>query len=471
MVKFDYDKTHRKGRLICDDAILTFVRNNFSQKNKNASFVNKKLRMQGNTRKVPDREYAIQASGLFDFGLYNDIRSFFISQQITEIEYSDSFKEVLKSGFCDTEVSDTLNHSLRDYQMETIEKCLRFGRGTIIVGTGGGKSLIQSSLIENWRIRNPNAKCLVIVPGLSLVTQLIQDFKSYGVSFTYSGWSGGDELMDTDVIVTNTENLCSKFGDYKHLANVDIVLTDECHRIKKSNVISKILQKIKTPNKFGFTGTLPKEKVDEWKIIGTFGPVIYYKNSKSLRDDNYLTSVEIKIIKLIHPKKKMTYQQEVEFLQNMEERNLIIKKISSKLNNNVLIMVNRLEHGQKLLDILQIENKETYFVSGEMDVESRKNIINLMEKQNNIICIAMSSIFSTGINIKNLHYIVFTFGEKSFIRTVQSIGRGLRLHDSKDKLILFDIYDNMKYSMDHVETRKQFYNEEQIPWKEIEIKL
>jgi superfamily II DNA or RNA helicase len=94
-----------------------------------------------------------------------------------------------------------------------------------------------------------------------------------------------------------------------------------------------------------------------------------------------------------------------------------------------------------------------------------------MEQQTNIICIAMASIFSTGINVKNLHYILFVSGGKSFIRTIQSIGRGLRLHKSKNKLVLLDFYDNMKYSSDHIEFRKEFYDDQQLDWKETEIFL
>ena len=141
------------------------------------------------------------------------------------------------------------------------------------------------------------------------------------------------------------------------------------------------------------------------------------------------------------------------------------------MDKNVLILVNRLEHGDHLWETLQFKNKETVFVHGGMRVEEREQIKQKMETNDNIVCIAMSSIFSTGINIKNLHYIIFASGGKSFIRIVQSIGRGLRLHESKEKLVIFDLYDNFKFSMQHVEERKSFYDEEQIPWKENEVNL
>jgi superfamily II DNA or RNA helicase len=118
-----------------------------------------------------------------------------------------------------------------------------------------------------------------------------------------------------------------------------------------------------------------------------------------------------------------------------------------------------------------LDNKEVFFINGEMPVSERQEIISRMEVCNDIVCIAMSAIFSTGINIKNLPYIMFASGGKSFIRTIQSIGRGLRLHDDKEQLVLFDITDNMKYSTNHLAERKKFYDEECLPWKEIELTI
>jgi len=311
----------------------------------------------------------------------------------------------------------------------------------------------------------------LIVPGTALVSQLLQDFEDYQVSFTYSGWTGSMNKQDTEVVIVNTELFCSQFGNFKDLVNVDLVLRDECHGTKKENVVTKIINKIKTPNKFGFTGTLPKEKIDTWKIIGTFGEVIYEKNSKELRDEEYLTNVEVVMLKINHPYTVRGYKRELEIIQTDQDRHNIIKKIVKKMNKNVLILVNRIEHGDHLWETLQIEGKSTYFVHGEVPVETRSEIIQEMENNDNVVSVAISAIFSTGINIKNLHYIVFAAGGKSFIRTVQSIGRGLRLHESKEKLVIFDIYDNFKFSMAHAGERKKFYDEEQIPWREVEVSL
>jgi superfamily II DNA or RNA helicase len=468
MVKFDYDKTYRKGRLICDESTLKFVRNHFSIKDKNAAFVNRK----SFGRKIPDRKYAVQATGLFDFGLHQEIRKFLIDKQINDIQFTDSFNNHLKVGYDVQDLFDGLKYELRDYQKESVEESLRIGSGTNVLATSSGKSLIQAALIENISRIHPKFKCILIVPGLSLVNQLVQDFKDYNVTFTYSGWTGDLSLQDTSVVITNSENLNAKFGTNKWITEVDVVVVDECHRANCSSTLSKVVSKIKTPNKFGFTGTLPPDDLDRWKVIGTFGPVIYEKKSKELRDEGYISNVMIRILKLIHPKsKKKTYQDEITYLVEHEGRNKIIRNLVKKFEKNCLILVNTLDHGHILNDILQLEGKETVFIHGGIPVDERDIIKSRMELNDNIICIAMSSIFSTGINIKNIHYIIFVSGGKSFIRIVQSIGRGLRLHSDKSRLVLFDICDNLKYSENHLEERKQFYQDEEIPFKETEINL
>jgi len=135
-------------------------------------------------------------------------------------------------------------------------------------------------------------------------------------------------------------------------------------------------------------------------------------------------------------------------------------------------MVDYINHGEILFEIVkkQIPDKQVFFVRGDVEIEERDRIRKLMEEHTNVVVIAISKIFSTGINIKNLHYIIFACGGKAKIKIVQSIGRGLRLHKDKNKLIIFDITDNLYYSQRHSEKRKQLYDKEQIPYTEKDIK-
>jgi superfamily II DNA or RNA helicase len=205
---------------------------------------------------------------------------------------------------------------------------------------------------------------------------------------------------------------------------------------------------------------------------------LYEKNSSDLRSENFLTNVEVKVLELqynnpIIPKlTKNHYRNELDFIYNNRIRNLFITKLCGKVNNNTLVLVNHIIHGEQLFEIMSSTlNKQVFFIRGEVDVEERDKIKNIMETNNDVVCIAISAIFSTGVNIKNIHNIMFIAGGKSFIRTVQSIGRGLRLHDNKTQLTIYDICDNLKYSKQHNDKRKEIYNKEKINFIEKEVFL
>jgi superfamily II DNA or RNA helicase len=158
---------------------------------------------------------------------------------------------------------------------------------------------------------------------------------------------------------------------------------------------------------------------------------------------------------------KLNWQKEVEFCSKSEFRNNIMKKIIQQLNKNSLLIVERIEQGEILQDVLsKISNKKVYFIRGEMEDSERERIKKEMETRDDIICIAISKIFSVGVSINNIHYLFFVNIGKSFIKVIQTIGRGLRKHHSKDKVVIFDISDDLIYSNQHLEKRMDFYEEE-----------
>lgn len=467
----DYNSSRKQGQILTNKDTLTIIRNHFSVSNPNAKFVKK-----ATGRRIPDRQYAITPTGLFDIGLYAEIGNYIRELQLTDVTFTQEFIEKVKCGFDVDELYTDFKYDLHYYQEDILKKCLKIGRGTVVLGTGGGKSLTQAALIENfWRNRESNNfKCFVIVPGVSLVTQLMQDFEEYQVNFTFGEWTGNTkEIPDSDVIICNSENLTAKFEDNSWILDVDLLMVDECHRTIHGSKLADQCKKIKTVNKFGFTGTLPVKDIDKWKVVGTYGPLLYEKKSKELRDEGFLTDVEVKTVKFIHSdNKKKKYKDELEFIYDSPERNKFIYKIAKKIKNNTLILVNHLKQGHNLLDILsQISDKKVFFIEGKTEIDNREYIKQMMRDNDNVICIAMSRIFATGISINNIHNIFLVGYGKSFIRIVQSIGRGLRLYKTKIKLTIIDLYDNLYYSERHMEERKSFYDMEEIKWSDAEIIL
>lgn len=343
-------------------------------------------------------------------------------------------------------------------------------------------TLTMASLISRvWSFNDPATfKCLLVVPDRGLVTQTYNDFKEYKVPFTYSMWTGDDKLdLSSNVIIANAGILQSENSNVTWTEFVDLVVVDEVHKVRRSNKISDLIKSIKTPCKFGFTGTLPESLLDQWNIIGKIGPILYEKNSESLRKEKYIADVACQIIEVSYKdepppveNKMLAYRQEIDFLVNNSFRNNLIGKLAKNTANNCLVLVDYIHHGEALETVLKqvCTNKQVFFIQGSVEIDERERIKQLMERSSDVVVVAISKIFSTGINIKNLHYIVFAGGGKAKIKVVQSIGRGLRLHASKTKLYLLDITDNLKYGNRHAEKRQNLYERERIPFTIKEIK-
>jgi len=476
MINFSLDA--KKGMGVITGEMVEDIRENFSVKNEAAFFMRKKY-----GRFLPQRTYAITPAGKFEPGLYYEIRKYLTSQQyVGNVNTDESLFNVIspsQSWKTNTQFNTDivpLSLPLRDYQEEIVKKALAIGRGTIVLATAGGKTLTAASLLTKlFLLYGSEFKCLYIVPDLGLVEQTSSDFKNYNVSFSVGKWTGNCPLDENikNVTIANLGILQSKNTDLTWLENIDVLIVDEVHKIRRGNEVNKIIKRIKTPVRFGFTGTMPENLLDQWNIIGKIGPIIYEKNSYELRLENFVSNVLVQILKIIYkedPFKDVVisssnlYREEQRFLMRNTFRNNVIGKVACKLNNNSLILVDYIEHGEALYKTIKTvcPEKQCYFIRGEVEVTEREKIRRLMEEYNDVVVVAISKIFSTGINIKNLHYIIFACGGKAKIKIVQSIGRGLRLHKDKDKLIIFDIADDLKYSSLHMDKRILLYEKEQI---------
>jgi superfamily II DNA or RNA helicase len=456
----------------CEPDLFNQVREHFSCPYEGHSFMKRKNRF------MPSRKYYITPTGQCEMGLFWEINKYLhecniiAPESCITKELSDYLGKQYDSKFHNNLKAD--GNTLRDYQEDAVKLALKYGRGICLMGTGAGKTITTATLVENYYLNSTNKntfKCLVVVPDLGLVTQTYNDFLSYGVSFKPTKWTGKHTPdLTSNVFVVNLGILQSKFEENKWLEHVDLLIVDECHK-GKAEVTGKIISKIKTPHKYGFTGTLPDKSGDRWSVLGKLGPVIFEKNSYDLRQENFLTNVDIKCVNLHYkPVPKMNYRAELDFLYESEFRNNTIKEIATKFPKNILILINHIRHGEILMEKFRGISKKVFFIQGKVEVEERERIKEIIENHDDVVCIALSSIFSTGVNIKNLHMIMFAAGGKAFIRTVQSIGRGLRLHPSKNKLYIFDLIDNLRYGSEHGDARKDIYQREKIQFIEKNIR-
>ena len=488
-IHFNYNPKTLVASFRCDDeAIQKLIRHHFSVPNKTAGFQSKW---------AAKRNYAFTPSGRFELGMFYDIvRHIKDVYTLENVTYSNSFLNVLDVGIKHHDLKEIKSDKFKlyYYQKKIVERAMHTGRGVCVLGTGGGKTLTIATLISNFidaSASGKDFKCLIIVPDLGLVTQTAGDFEDYGVPFTYCKWTGGVKGFDYDplanVVIANAGVIQRRFHDEEWIKYVDLLVVDETHKIKKGKATSKIVQKILTPNKFGFTGTLPDEEnqVDTWSIIGKIGPVFYEKGSAELRDEGFLTNVETSVLSIdyIHEpfvdfealevdwSTTRDYVAELDFIYGHPYRNKVIKSLCENFDDNILLLVNHIRHGEKMQEILEgLTGRTIYFVQGSVEVDKREEIKAIMEKETGVICIAMAAIFSTGINIKNIHMIILASPGKAFIRLVQSIGRGLRKHKTKKKLILIDIADKLKYGLEHLEKRLEIYQREKIAFKITSLK-
>ena len=472
VVEFQYDPKRKEVKIVSE--FLNNIKEHFSVKNPGARF-NRYQRF------LPQRIYAITNAGFCGVGLVPEIINYLNSQTIPfEIKVNQEYSDIIHGIHILTPgLQKTLNSEfkLRDYQELAVSKALDNGYGVVELATGGGKTLIIANLVyAALHEIELTKKILIIVPDLGLVSQTYKDFISYNFPMEIvSKWTGDAELdPNARVIIANMGILQSKQSDITWFNKVGLLVVDECHKLRRGNKVCKLIDKIPTLRRIGFTGTLPESEIDKWNINNFIGPVIFKKTTTELRKaagGEYIANAQAIALHIEYGTKpdytavaaSQRYLTELDFIHVNKFRNDVIKNIIGKLNNNSLILVDHIAHGEALYGALAtLTDKQVYFIQGSVEVEDRKKVQDLMELHNNVICVAISKIFSTGISIKNIHYIVFAAGGKSKIKTLQSIGRGLRVHESKDVLTIIDIVDELIYGGKHYEKRKEFYVLEQI---------
>jgi superfamily II DNA or RNA helicase len=373
-------------------------------------------------------------------------------------------------------------HKPRDYQIEGVYDALRHNRKLLISPTASGKSLMIYSLVRYYVEKQQNI--LIVVPTTSLVEQMYKDFEDYGWnvgSYCHKVYAGKERETDSQVIITTWQSIYKLPTQY--FSRFNVVIGDEAHQFKSKSLISIMTKLANAKYRFGFTGTLDGSQTHKWVLEGLFGPSYKIIKTDELMSKGHLAKLDINVILLKHlPNKFETYEDEVKYIIGHERRNRFIKNLALDLKGNTLILFARVEgHGQPLYELInnsnQIENRHVFFVHGGVDTEDREKVREITEKENNAIIVASYGTFSTGINIKNLHNVIFASPSKSRIRNLQSIGRVLRKGDKKTKATLYDIADDISfksrknYTLNHLIERIKIYNEENFNYDIVNIPL
>ena len=381
---------------------------------------------------------------------------------------------------------DSLNmpYKPRDYQYDALTHGIKYKRAILISPTGSGKSFIIYMLMQ-WYLMNRDKKVLLIVPTTSLVEQMYADFKDYGFDVEencHKIYSGKDKETDKRVIISTWQSVYKLHPVWFH--QFGAIFGDEVHGFK-SKSLSSIMNKSKNAEyRWGTTGTLDGTQVHKLVLEGLFGPVHRVTTTHELQAKDTLAKLNIDILLLQYSQEQCqsmegkTYHEEIDFIVSNEKRNKFIANLSVDCDGNTLVLFNLVDrHGKLLRDLIQERLKDgqrLFYVSGETKTSDREQIRNIVDKQKNSIILASLGTFSTGINIKNVHNIVFASPSKSQIRVLQSIGRGLRLSDDGRTTKLYDIADDLRsgkpnFTLLHSAERVKIYNRELFKHKISEV--
>ena len=370
---------------------------------------------------------------------------------------------------------------VRDYQIEAVRLALSRNRCLLVSPTASGKSLIIYILVRYYHMMG--LKTLILVPTTSLVEQMYSDFQDYGWSsgtYCQKIYQGYDRAVTKDVVISTWQSIYKM--SKKYFEQFGCVIGDEAHFFKAKSLTGIMTKLHQCKYRFGLTGTLDGTQTHQLVLEGLFGPVNNIVTTKELMDKKTLANLKIKCVVLKHPpiREKMSYAEELQYLVGNEKRNNFISNLLLHLNGNTLCLFQLVEkHGKILYEQIStlVKDRKVFFVYGGVNSLEREKIREIVENEKDAIIIASFGTFSTGINIRNLHNIVFASPSKSKIRVLQSIGRGLRSTKNKLEVLVFDIADDISYkerrnfTLNHFSERINIYNEQQFNYEISKVKL
>ena len=371
---------------------------------------------------------------------------------------------------------------IRDYQLDAIHHAISTNRSLLLSPTASGKSLIIYTLVRYYHMMG--LKTLILVPTTSLVEQMCSDFIDYGWKdeYIHKVYAGMDKGSKKPVVISTWQSIYKLHSPY--FAQYGCIIGDEAHLFKAKSLTDIMVKSRDVKYRFGLTGTLDGTQTHRLVLEGLFGKVRKIITSKELMDNNTLAKLDINCVVLKHTEeeskrvKNYAYAEEINYIVSHPKRNIFIKNLCKNLNGNTLCLFQLVDkHGVLLYNEIKKFDRKVFFVYGGTDTQTREDIRAITENEKDAIIIASYGTFSTGINIRNIHNIVFASPSKSRIRVLQSIGRGLRQSKDKDSVKLFDIADDLTYktkrnfTLRHFFERINIYKEEQFDYKIDKVNL
>jgi len=401
----------------------------------------------------------------------------------SDINNTENFSAIEAAKFVKTL---NLPHEIRDYQLKSFIHAIRNRRILLLSPTASGKSLIIYCIIRYLQEAD-NKRGLLIVPTTSLVEQMYSDFESYGYNseeYCHRQYAGKDKHSKKFITITTWQSIYK--NDPEYFEQFDFVLGDEAHQFKAKSLTTILSGCTSAKYRIGTTGTLDGTHTHRLVLEGLFGPVYKATSTSELIDKGQLASFRIKCLILKYSDtickeaRSWDFNQEMDYIVSNPARNEFIRNLVLSLNGNSLVLFQFVEkHGKQLHDIIKESagKRKVFFVFGGTDVEIRESIRAITERENDAIIVGSYGTFSTGVNIRNLHNIIFASPSKSRIRNLQSIGRGLRLGENKEEAVLFDISDDFRtgkftnYTLKHFVERVKIYDDEKFNYKFYNIEL
>lgn len=378
-----------------------------------------------------------------------------VINNISDEEFEEFYNAIFKDS----------SFSPRDYQDEAIKKALRMKRGIIESPTASGKSLNIYAIIR-FILGISENKILFIVPNINLVNQIFSDFVDYGWKQAESNCSlvyNNSKMINWEksIIISTWQSLIKKPAEF--FQKFQAVIVDEVHLAQAMSINKILKQCINADYRIGLTGTMPESLISQFTIYGYLGPKIFEMKSSELIEKGILSKIKIANLVIKYPKetiydywhdvddtiKKTSYQEELDIIYGYDKRNDIFKYIITNIdqNHNVLILCHKISHLKLIKEYIEknFTKHKIYEIYGLTEGDERERIRKLSNLQESTIILGTYATLSTGFNLPRLHHIIFASSYRSKIKILQSIGRGLRVHDTKDRLIVWDIVDDLSW--------------------------